>query len=267
MGKARRKRAARAAARAAARPKSTPRPSLVVRSRALIMSVLPALAIFLGTRQLLAEAFRIPSGSMEPTLLVGDWLFVNKLRFGPHIPFTDRSLPGYASPQRGDVVVFTSPPQDVSIRISPDEVTPTLVKRIVGIAGDTLLMRHGLLLVNGTVVPSPNAFILADSVGDMPQAIFAWQHHIEVGGSRFGPPIAAPSLHEWGPLLVPTGTFFMMGDNRDNSVDSRYYGPVPRANLQGTPMFIYYSYNPECDIDYACAVTAVRWRRIGHWVW
>src|SRR6185312_5248116 len=146
MGKARRKRAARAAARAT----STPRRVLVVRTRALIMSVLPTLAIVLGTRQLLAEAFRIPSGSMEPTLLVGDWLFVNKLRLGPQIPFTNYSLPGYASPKRGDVVVFTSPPQDPSIRITPDEVTPTLVKRIVGIAGDTLLMRHGQLFVNGT---------------------------------------------------------------------------------------------------------------------
>src|SRR5678815_721927 len=96
MGKARRKRAARAAARV----KSTPRRSLAVRARALIMSILPALAIFLGTRQLLAEAYRIPSGSMEPTLLVGDWLFVNKLRLGPHVPFTSHSLPGYANPER-----------------------------------------------------------------------------------------------------------------------------------------------------------------------
>jgi signal peptidase I len=230
------------------------------------MSVLPVLAIVLGTRQLLAEAFRIPSGSMEPTLLVGDWLFVNKLRLGPHIPLTNHSLPGYASPKRGDVVVFTSPPQDLSIRITPDEVTPTLVKRIVGIAGDTLLMRHGQLTVNGTGVPSPNAFVLDDSVADVPQTNFVWQHHIEISGSRFGPPIAAPSLHEWGPLVVPAGTYFMMGDNRDNSVDSRYYGPVPRANLQGTPMFIYYSYDPTRGIDYVRAVTAIRWRRIGHWI-
>jgi signal peptidase I len=262
MGKARRKRAARAAQRST----STPRRSVVVRTRALIMSILPALAIFLGTRELLAEAFRIPSGSMEPTLLVGDWLFVNKLPLGPHIPFTNHSLPGYASPRRGDVVVFTSPPQALSIRITPDEVTPTLVKRIVGIAGDTLLMRRGELTVNGTGVPSPNAFVLADSIADMPQADFVWQHHVEISGSRFGPPSAAPSLHEWGPLVVPAGTYFMMGDNRDNSVDSRYYGPVPRANLQGTPMFIYYSYDPSRGVDYLRAVTAIRWRRIGHWI-
>lgn len=102
MGKSRRQKAARVATR------STPalRQSLLVRTRGFIISILPVLAIVLGTRQLLAEAFRIPSGSMEPTLLVGDWLFVNKLRLGPHIPFSSHSLPGYAGPQRGDVVVF-----------------------------------------------------------------------------------------------------------------------------------------------------------------
>jgi len=262
MGKSRQKKKARSAARST----PTPRPSLVVRTRAFIMGLVPVLAIVVGTRQLLAEAFRIPSGSMEPTLLVGDWLFVNKLRFGPHIPFTDHSLPGYASPKRWDVTVFISPPQDVSIRISPNEVTPTLVKRIVGVAGDTLLMRRGHLTVNGTPVPSPDSFVLPDTAGAEPQAIFAWQHQIEIHGSRFGPPVAAPSLHDWGPLVVPAGTFFMMGDNRDNSVDSRYYGPVPRANLRGTPMFIYYSYDPDRDVDYVRAVTAIRWRRIGHWI-
>src|SRR3954469_9161567 len=100
---------------------AAPRASLAVRVRAFIVGVVPVIAIFLGTRQVLAEAFRIPSGSMEPTLLVGDWLFVNKLRLGPHIPFTTRPLPGYATPRRSDVVVFISPPQDEAIRISPDE--------------------------------------------------------------------------------------------------------------------------------------------------
>jgi signal peptidase I len=230
------------------------------------MGVLPVVAIVLGTRQLLAEAFRIPSGSMEPTLLVGDWLFVNKLRFGPHIPFASHSLPGYASPERGDVVVFISPPQEMAIRISPEEITPTLVKRIVAVAGDTLLMRHGQMMVNGAVAPSRNAFVLPDSVADEPQALFAWQHQIEIRGSRFGPPVPAPSLHEWGPLVVPPGTYFMMGDNRDNSVDSRYYGPVPRENLLGTPMFVYYSYDPERSVEYVRALTAIRWRRLGDWI-
>lgn len=238
----------------------------MARGRALIMGLLPTLAIVFVTRTMIAEAYRIPSGSMEPTLLVGDWLFVNKLRFGPHIPFTDRWLPGYAKPKRGDVVIFVSPPQDPSIRISPDEVTPVLVKRIVAVGGDTVLMRRGRLSVNGVFAASPSTFVLPDSVADEPQEFFAWEHGIEIRGSRYGPPVTAPSVHEWGPLVVPAGAFFMMGDNRDNSVDSRYYGPVPRENLRGTPMFVYYSYDPDEGLDYLRAVTAIRWRRLGTWI-
>src|SRR6266550_1506440 len=85
------------------------------RVRAAVREFLPVIAIVLGTRVALAEAYRIPSGSMEPTLQVGDWLFVNKLRLGPHIPFTHWSLPGYAHARRNDVVVFVSPPQDPAI--------------------------------------------------------------------------------------------------------------------------------------------------------
>ena len=201
MGKSRRTRVARRAA-----PTSpAPRASLASRTRAFITGILPVLAIVLGTRQLLAEAFRIPSGSMEPTLLVGDWLFVNKLRFGPHVPFTNYSLPGYATPKRGDVTVFVSPPQDLEIRISPEQVTPMLVKRIVGIAGDTLLMRHGQLMVNGVAVPSPNSFGLPDSIADQSQSIFAWQHRIAIRDSRFGPPCRHPASTSGGRSSFPPG--------------------------------------------------------------
>ena len=228
------------------------------------MSILPVLAIFLGTRVALAEAYRIPSGSMEPTLQVGDWLFVNKLKYGPHIPFTHSALPGYAEPARNDVVVFVSPSQDPAIRISPDDSTPTLVKRIAGVGGDTLVMRHGVLLVNGTVAARHNdAFLLPDSIADQPLPTFTWQHGLEVHATRYGEPVSAPSTHEWGPLVVPSGTYFMIGDNRDNSVDSRYYGPVPRDRIRGTPMFVYYSYDPEVGAPFIRALTAIRWRRIG----
>src|SRR5450755_205457 len=106
--------------RPAARPSARKTAGMIGKLREGVVGLLPILAIFLGTRVALAEAFRIPSGSMEPTLQVGDWLFVNKLRFGPHVPFTSHSLPGYATPKRGDVAVFISPPQDVAIRISPE---------------------------------------------------------------------------------------------------------------------------------------------------
>src|SRR5215216_6671725 len=249
-------------------PKATARQSqLNQKLRVALTSFLPVVAIALGTRVALAEAYRIPSGSMEPTLQVGDWLFVNKLRLGPHIPFTRLSLPGYASTHRYDIVVFVSPPQDPAIRITPDQLTPTLVKRIVGMPGDTVLMRHGELHVNGVISKSYNHdYTLPDSIADQPNPLFEWQHRFEVRGSRFGNPVQSPSLHEWGPLVVPEGRLFMLGDNRDNSVDSRYYGLVPKENIRGTPMFVYYSYDTERGLDYFRAVTEIRWRRIGTWI-
>ncbi|MEP6621323.1 MAG: signal peptidase I [bacterium] len=235
--------------------------------RALVASLLPVIAIVTITRVAFAEAYRIPSGSMEPTLLVGDWLFVNKLRFGPHIPFTHSRLPSYADPRRGDVVVFESPPQDPSIRITPDDITPILVKRLVGMSGDTLAMRGGQLFVNGVADPTTRAAAAyTDPFALQPQPIFQWQHGIETATSRFGAATREPSLHEWGPLVIPAGMYFMMGDNRDNSVDSRFYGPVPRENVRGNPMFVYYSYDTESGIDYVRAVTAIRWRRLGTWI-
>jgi signal peptidase I len=254
-------------AKVSTKPQGPLWPRLVLRARTIIVGYVPVIAVFLGTRALLAEAYRIPSGSMEPTLQVGDWLFVNKLRLGPHIPFTNASLPGYAQPARNDIVVFVSPPQDPAIRISPTEITPTLVKRIIGMPGDTLFMRHGELFVNGVHEARRNdESVMPDSVADQPQTLFSWQHGVEVRDSRFGSPEVAPSLHEWGPLIVPAETFFMMGDNRDNSVDSRYYGPVPRANIRGTPMFVYYSYDTEEGLDYFRAITEIRWRRLGTWI-
>ncbi|HEX7937738.1 MAG TPA: signal peptidase I, partial [Gemmatimonadaceae bacterium] len=251
---------------AQARQNSAPSAPLSKRLWENIKSLGGAVLIYLVIRQLLMEAFRIPSGSMMPTLLVGDWLFVNKAAYGPSVPFTQYHLPGYTSPKRGDVVVFVSPPQDPSIRIAPDEVTPTLVKRVVGAPGDTLLMRHGQLTVNGTVVPPISTYVLPDSFANESKPIFEWQHRIEITGSRFGPPVKAPSLHEWGPIVVPAGMFFMMGDNRDDSVDSRYYGLVPRTNIRGTPMFVYYSYVGEGSDRPLPFITDIRWSRLGHWI-
>src|SRR5437763_4489630 len=112
-------------------------------------SILGAVIIYLFVKTLFVEAFRIPSGSMIPTLLVGDWLFVNKLAYGPTIPFTNSHLPGYASPKHQDVVVFVSPYQADEVELGRDG-TPTLVKRLIGMPGDTLYMRGGVLYLNGT---------------------------------------------------------------------------------------------------------------------
>lgn len=234
--------------------------------RALVLNVAPVIIVFLVARVALAEAYRIPSGSMEPTLLIGDWLFVNKLRFGPHIPFTSINLPGYAEPQRRDVAVFVSPDQDPSIRITPDQVAPTLVKRIVGVAGDTLYMRSGLLHVNGVPEAGKDSIPSQTDGMNIEQPLFAWERKFEIKGSRFGEPMDKLTLHNWGPLVVPAGHLFMMGDNRDNSVDSRYYGLVPRANMRGRPTFVYYSFDMDQGVDYFRAFTEIRWTRLGTWI-
>src|SRR5215472_13029539 len=117
-------------------------------------SIIGAILIFLFVRIFLVEAYRIPSPSMVPTLLVGDWLFVNKLVYGPHVPLLDVNLPGYAQPKRKDVVVFVSPPQ----LDNGDDTTPTLVKRLWGLPGDTVYMRNGTLGINGVAYPQGPEF-------------------------------------------------------------------------------------------------------------
>jgi signal peptidase I len=228
-----------------------------------LKSIVGAILIFLFVRVFLVEAYRIPTGSMEPTLLVGDWLFVNKLAYGPHIPVLNVNLPGYAAPKRRDVVVFVSPPQPDN---APD-ITPTLVKRLWGLPGDTVYMRSGVLYINGAAYPQGPAFASNQTQPDFPDsAHFAWQARYGLTNTRFGSAPAQPTHDNWGPLLVPPAHYFMMGDNRYDSKDSRYWGFVPRTNFRGRPMFVYYSYDTEAGLDYFRAVTEIRWSRIGHWV-
>jgi signal peptidase I len=232
-------------------------------------SLIGALLIFFFIRLFIVEAYRIPTGSMIPTLLVGDWLFVNKLVYGPHIPFTDVVLPGYASPHHGDVVVFKSPRQIDQ----PEDPNPTLVKRLIGEPGDTLYMRHGVVYVDGVPKPQGPGFSAYDpndpdpeSPPDEASPLFTWQKQYEIKSSRFGPPPDTITHDNWGPIVVPARHYFMMGDNRYKSKDSRYWGLVPRENIRGQPLFIYYSYDTEAGLDYFRAITEIRWKRIGHWV-
>jgi signal peptidase I len=265
--------------------KSTPKPKNVVAearaggrkpaqpmSKALwenLKSLAGAVVIYLFVKTLFVEAFRIPSGSMIPTLLIGDWLFVNKLAYGPTIPFTNKHLPGYSTPTRNDVIVFVSPPQFDNGADS----TPTLVKRLIGMPGDTLYMRDGVLHRNG--IAQRQSFSNWKGDGAQTSADFDWQHKIEIKGSRFGAPPAQPNLDNWGPLLIPPDHYFMMGDNRYCSKDSRYWGIVPKENIRGRPLFVYYSYVPgPGDDDSQCSgqisdrplpfITNIRWGRLGH---
>ena len=222
--------------------------------------IVGTLAIFLLIRTFLLEAFRIPSGSMIPTLLVGDWLFVNKLAYGPHVPGTRLNLPGYDEPTRGDVVVFISPPQ----RDQPADSTPTLVKRCVAVAGDTIHMKNGMLHVNGA--EQRQGFAASQNLatdGSKTHELFLWQKSFELKTSRFGPPAALPTLDNWGPLIVPAGTLFMLGDNRYDSKDGRYWGFVPLRNVRGRPLFVYYSYRADDSDRPVPFLTDIRWGRIG----
>jgi signal peptidase I len=225
-------------------------------------SIASTLAIFLLLRAFVVEAYRIPSGSMVPTLLIGDWLFVNKLRFGPHVPFTNWNLPGYAQPKRGDVAVFVSPTQFDQ----PEDPTPTLVKRIQGVPGDTLYMRDGMLYLNGEKRPLP---FKPDTGAADPHAtspLFVWQKQYALTQSRFGAAPEQPMLDNWGPIVIPPGYYFMMGDARYDSKDSRYWGIVPRKNFRGRPLFVYYSYNADDSDRAAPFITDIRWRRLGTWI-
>jgi len=230
-------------------------------------SIAGAIAIFLLLRAFIVEAYRIPSGSMIPTLLVGDWLFVNKAIYGAHIPFSHSSLPAVREPRRGDVVVFVSPYQADEDAAGRD-ATPTLVKRLVGTPGDTLYMRNGLLYLNGIAqrqgfgASTPVQPDIANSI----DPLFDWQKKVGLKSSRFGAAPAQPTHDNWGPIVVPGRRLFMMGDSRYNSKDSRYWGFVPRENVRGKPLFVYYSYNADDSDRPLPMLTDIRWSRIGHWI-
>jgi signal peptidase I len=256
--------------------KAPPRPSNVVAEargksgggnrgaalREFLRGILPVIAIFLFIRTFFMEAYRIPSESMEPAMLVGDFLFVNKLAYGPHIPFTDVSLPGYTDPKRGDIAIYESPPQ----YDQPHDLTPTVVKRVVAVAGDTIHMRDGLLHVNGIAQRLGYGTPDRGNHVDAPSEVFAWMRNHALRGSRFGQPIEYPSLDSWGPMVVPAEHFFAMGDNRYNSKDARFYGFVPRENVRGKPMFIYFSYDKLGSDSPVPFITDIRWGRLGHWI-
>jgi signal peptidase I len=230
-------------------------------------SIAGTIAIFLVLRAFLIEAYRIPSGSMIPALLIGDWLFVNKLRYGPHVPFTNYNLPGYAEPQRGEVIVFESPYQADEAAQGHDP-TPMLVKRLVGMPGDTIYMRDAVLYVDGIAqkigYTSPEQ---TRGDGTYVDPLYDWQHKYELKTSRFGAAPAQPTHDNWGPLVIPPGHLFFMGDNRYDSKDSRYWGLVPRKNVRGRPMFVYYTFVPSSESDRPLSfITDIRWGRIGTWI-
>ena len=209
-----------------------------------------AIVLFLVVRAFLVEAFKIPSGSMERTLLVGDFLLVSKIAYGAEVPFTGKRLPRLRDPRTGDVVVFQW----------PADRTKNFVKRVVGVPGDTLAMRDGVLLRNG--LPQAEAYVShTDPGADPADQDFRWQRKylIPTVEAAVG---AHPSRNNWGPLVVPADNYFVLGDNRDNSLDIRYWGFVPDSLLSGRPLFVYYSYAPDAAQPLAW-LTRIRWYRLG----
>lgn len=214
-------------------------------------SLLIALLLFTVVRTFLVEAFRIPTRSMENTLLAGDFLLVNKAVYGAQVPGTRTRLPAFGEPQRGDVIVFTP----------PHEPRRHYVKRVVGMPHDTLAMIDKTLYVNGEPLSEPYArYTDPDPLGDYSASAMLWQrgflaHRIEERTYH-------PSRDNWGPLVVPTDRYFVLGDNRDDSEDSRFWGFVEQDAVTGRPLLVYYSFEPGA-LGSLAYLTQVRWSRIG----
>ncbi len=190
-------------------------------------SIIIALALALVIRTFVIQAFKIPSGSMEPTLEIGDHLLVNKFIYGIKIPFSSINLFPLKSPQRGDVIVFIYPPE-------PDK---DFIKRVIAVGGDTVSMVNKKLYINGVEVADPHAVYRENTIllGEVQK------------------------LDNFGPVTVPKGDLFVLGDNRDHSFDSRFWGFVPLKDVLGKAFTIYWSWDSQESM--------VRWNRLGHLIY
>jgi signal peptidase I len=217
----------------------TLRDKLVAEVKSWVRAAAVAFAIWMVLRSYIVEAFRIPSPSMENTLLVGDFLFVDKTGYGGQfqIPFTGirfGHLPGYAEPKRDGIVIFRS----------AEDSTPNLdvVKRLIGVPGDTLQMVNDTLIRNGVRLEESYALHLAEGVDatspELQQQMRTRQLPHYVGRDTAG---YRPTAHNWGPIVVPPDSYWVMGDNRDSSWDSRFWGFLPRSHIEGRPLIIYMS--------------------------
>jgi signal peptidase I len=207
-------------------------------------SFFPVILAVLLLRSFLIEPFRIPSGSMMPTLLVGDFILVNKYAYGIRLPVLNSKVYPIGDPQRGDVVVFRF----------PKEPSVDYIKRVIGLPGDHVVYKNKTLLINGEQVAQVPAgtYIgtgsgLSMSGADVRlEALGAVKHDI----------LVAPGVHSAdADVVVPDGHYFVMGDNRDNSNDSRYWGFVPDENLVGKAFMIW--------MNWDTAAGGVGWDRIG----
>ena len=174
-------------------------------------------------RTFVIQAYKIPSGSMKPTLLIGDHILVSKFNYGIKLPLIRSTLIPFGTPKRGDIVVF----------IYPEDRSKDFIKRLVGVPGDTIEIRDKKILINGLPYKDEHG---------------VYVDHMIIPGS-------VQPRDNFGPVTVPEKKLFVMGDNRDESYDSRFWGMVDQRDVLGKALIIYWSWNGE-DRD-------VRWNRIG----
>jgi signal peptidase I len=183
-----------------------------IASRENIEAIVIAVVLALFIRTFVVQAFKIPSGSMEPTLLVGDHILVNKFIYGLSIPFTGKKFLQYNTPRRGDVIVF----------IYPVDSSKDFIKRVIGVEGDTIEIRNKQILINNA------PYIDSHGVYSDERILREWD--------------ASAVRDNLGPLQIPPGQLFVMGDNRDKSYDSRFWGFVDSSKVRGKAFLIYWSW-------------------------
>lgn len=199
-----------------------------------IRPLLVLAVVLFAIRSSLADWSDVPTGSMKPTILEGDRVYVNKLAYDLKVPFTTWHLAQWANPQRGDIVVFFSPYDG-----------KRLVKRVIGVPGDSVELKNDVLVLNGQPVSYQpiDQKLLRDVAGaDLASHVFA---HEQLPGRPHSVAAypAAQALRDFGPIQVPDGQYFMMGDNRDDSFDSRYWGMVERSRIVGRATTVVLSFN------------------------
>jgi signal peptidase I len=206
-----------------------------------------AAIVALFIRQFVVEAFKIPSGSMIPTLTIGDHLLVNKFIYGPRIPFTDSRIFTWKGPKRGEIIVFKY----------PENEDKNFIKRVIGLPGDKIQIINGKLYINDQVVPVTPTGPPADKSVEGGQSFGKPMFHEEQLGTvkHTIQYLMDQSRKNDGPWLVPKDSVFVMGDNRDNSQDSRVWGFVKYNKILGRALIIYWSWDGDGRW--------VRWERIG----
>ena len=210
-------------------------------TREYFESLVIAVVLALFIRTFVVQAFKIPTGSMEQNLLIGDHLLVNKFVFGPAATGLERTILPMKDIHRLDVIVFKY----------PEDPERDFIKRVIGLPGETVELRNKHVFINGKPLNEPYVYFLEDPP-PIPQ-------EMEPTGELVGSQGADPRV-QYGPVTVPAGHYFVMGDNRDNSQDSRYWGFLPRENVKGRALVIYWSYDPDAG------VTGTRWNRLLHQV-